>query len=239
MRSDTPTIRPRAVIALGRLGAAAKSAIPALTERAARDHAEPVRAAAIGALEAIAQGSSASVPDLVGRDHLAELLRRHRSEDGRVRASTTWDMAAWGPAADGLVPTLAHQLAHDEHSDARWAAAWALGRTRSGDQAAVRGLGRAALDDPDPDIRAEAVRALGWIGPAAQSAVAEMVEACTDSSALVREESATAIGRIGSTAPEAVTALRGALSDGHEPVRRRAAAALSELGVTSGGSETW
>jgi HEAT repeat protein len=80
----------------------------------------------------------------------------------------------------------------------------------------------------NPDDRRLAAETLGRIGPAAEPAVATLVEALGDPDTAVREAAAVALGRIGPAAAPALQALVKALAD---PVVRRVAAwSLAGLG---------
>ena len=70
-----------------------------------------------------------------------------------------------------------------------------------------------ALQDPDAAVRLEAARAIGKLGPKAQSAVPALVKALGDDDADVRAGAARAIGAIGPAAKSAVPALLEALKD--------------------------
>jgi HEAT repeat protein len=85
-------------------------------------------------------------------------------------------------------------------------------------------------EDPDPDIRAQAARALGLIGQADRAVVDALVEGLGDAGAsLLREEAAIALGRLREEAAEAAPVLRDRLTDPHPLVRGRAEAALVSI----------
>ena len=192
LRSDTAVVRRKAALALGAIGLGPEAAA-ALSERAVRDDDPLVRDAARRSLA----DAGETVAEFVDPATYEELQVRRRHEDGRIRAGTTWRLASWGPAIAELAPSLVRQLLEDDHSDARWAAAWALGRLRSATPDVVAGLAEAAVSDRDPDNRAEAVRALGWLGPGAAAAQPRLEQALRDGYSLVREEAAVALERIG------------------------------------------
>ena len=82
------------------------------------------------------------------------------------------------------------------------------------------------LGDPDPDVRAEAARALGRIRAA--EAVDALIGELREPSSTVRPEAAAALGRIGDK--RAMSALFEALADPSEALQDAAAWALGEIG---------
>ncbi|MBP60684.1 MAG: hypothetical protein CMJ62_04080 [Planctomycetaceae bacterium] len=86
------------------------------------------------------------------------------------------------------------------------------------------------LKDDDGGFRSLAAYALGQLGPAAQDAVPDLIEALQDSSYKVRSSAAYALGRIGPAAQSAVPALISRIGDEQQEVRSSAAAALGEMG---------
>ncbi|MBX7168553.1 MAG: HEAT repeat domain-containing protein [Pirellulales bacterium] len=89
------------------------------------------------------------------------------------------------------------------------AASDALGRIG---EAAIPAL-LEALRDPDPLVRAEAVRALARMGPEAEPALDALIAALQDGDKGVRRAAAGAIGQIGPAAKKAIPALVQALRD--------------------------
>jgi len=108
----------------------------------------------------------------------------------------------------------------------RRAALYGLGYT--GAEAAVDLLlGEAGVQDPDPRLRALAVRALGVLG--FERGLPAVVGALEDPAAEVRWTAASVLGRTG--APGAVEPLLRRLEDAHAQVRRQAALSLGYLGA--------
>src|SRR6476620_2125709 len=98
--------------------------------------------------------------------------------------------------------------------------------------AATEDLAR-AVGDPIPGVRWAASEALASIGPAAQSAVPQLIDALKDEFLYVRICAARALGSIGPKAQSAREALRTAAND--PALRNEAEWALSRIaGVTSG-----
>ena len=82
------------------------------------------------------------------------------------------------------------------------------------------------LDDPDPEVRQEAARALGRIG--SHEAVDALIQRLRDPNSTIRPDAARALGQIGS--PAAVPALIEALSSGSVELEEACAQALGAIG---------
>ena len=82
------------------------------------------------------------------------------------------------------------------------------------------------LNDQRADVRINAARALGEIGPEAKAAVPALIETLKDEEASVRSSAAFALSRIGLAA---VPALSEALKDEDRNVRGSAAVALDQI----------
>ena len=94
----------------------------------------------------------------------------------------------------------------------------------SGHVAATEVIAR--LDDPDPEVRQEAARALGRIG--SHEALDALVQRLRDPNSTIRPDAARALGQIGS--PDAVPALIEALSAGSVELEEACAQALGAIG---------
>jgi len=88
----------------------------------------------------------------------------------------------------------------------------------------------ARLASKDSKVRGAAADALGSIGPAAEVAVAALIEAMKDNNGNVRYFVARALGKIGPRAQAAIPTLMEALRDKDGGVRRSAANALKQIG---------
>ncbi len=153
---------------------------------------------------------------------------------------------ALGPAARPAVPALTAVMRWDD-SSSRISAAIALGEILAASPvspggadplpAAVAALGR-ALGDPHLEVRQQAARALGKIGPAAAGAVPALAAALeledpATSDAAVHGYAAWALGEMGKLALPAVPALRRCYQNDRDPFTRKAAeAALRKLGAS-------
>jgi hypothetical protein len=124
LRDEDPFVRLKAAKALGRMGAAARSAIPAL-KALADDPDEDVRMVAANAIRKIGAG-----PD----PRVAGLVENLGSGDAMVRMQAAKALGQLGPAAREALPAL-RKLKNDPDEDVRMIAASAI-RKIAGDGAA-------------------------------------------------------------------------------------------------------
>ena len=103
---------------------------------------------------------------------------------------------------------------------------------------ALAPLGQAAVSDADPEIRLEAIKSIGRLGPAGAPAAPVLVQASRDRIAFVRRGAVTAIGAVGAATPETLEALMHALVDPDAAVIDNAAHSLLELGAPAVGPLT-
>jgi HEAT repeat protein len=166
----------------------------------------------------------------VQRDALPALIDRLMYEkDGQVRLAVLDAITSLGREAEPAVPALIHTLRTDyggqrleeTHQDYRSALALAaVGKS------AVEGL-RGLLNSRKENVRAEAVMALGRIGPDAGAAVPDLILLLGDKNERVRREVSLACGKIGAAA---VRPLISACSSSDALIR---AAAVESLGHVS------
>jgi len=150
---------------------------------------------------------------------LTALLEAFTSgDDDRAEAAAL----ALGRLGDAALPA-ARDLLSRPNVDARWWATRALGEIGS---AAAISLLIEQCADPDPDVRACAIYALGLSGERAVDAAPTLVQRLADSSMHVGRLAADALARIGSVATPALITL---LKEGTPPVRGRAARALAQI----------
>ncbi len=125
-----------------------------------------------------------------------------KEKDGQVRLAVLDTLAALGHDAASAVPALINTLRTDFggrgeealHQDYRSALALAaVGKP------AVEGL-RGLLKERKVNVRAEAVMALGRIGPDAEPAIRDLVALLGDKNERIRREASLALGRIGTAA---------------------------------------
>ena len=214
--SKLESVRRHAAEALGRIGTASAPAVPKLVTRL-HDEDPVVRIHAALALWQIARHEKA-LPTLVAALH-------------QDAAAASYDAAMalgeLGPDAQPAVADLVQALSHADADTAR-AAALALGRVGTAAIPALKtvlvqsnplrqcraiealeGIGPEtapllieSLADRDPAVRRTAARALGRFGPAAQGAVAPLMQTASDPIEQVRQEAARALRRIGTVAVE-------------------------------------
>ena len=136
-----------------------------------------------------------------------------------VRFTAMDSLIRLGAAA---VESVAAAVAAEGGPVAALEAATRLGDPRFAEPATQR------LDDPDPEVRAWAVRVLGGLGGDAHAAA--VTERLADPAPEVRAAAAVALGRLGHWPSS--TAVAALLTDGDWTVRRNAALALRTLGPT-------
>src|SRR5690606_33926031 len=129
-----------------------------------------------------------------------------------------WRLVEAGSEAVGPLTTV---LAGDANTQARFKAAWALGKI--GDERAVDPLVRALREDEDPSVREWAASALEAIGdPRAVPSLARSL--ATDPSREVRLRSSLARGAFG-----AISAFEDLLREGDLEAKRMAVVGLGRL----------
>lgn len=189
---DVEAARAEARIAaaeqLGRPGAGREAEARAALERLARDAVPAVRRAAVRALGEL--GGSART-----------LAERVADPDARVREVAVIGLASAGTDAhDALRRALT-----SEHAEVRFQAALSYAEIAPDAATAILPL----LDDGDPEVRANAARALGTCQSA--ESVAALRLTLDDRSTRVRHEAALALARRGAAPP--TDALSDALTD--------------------------
>ena len=245
-------VRLQAVRSLGRIGPAAKEAVPTL-KFAVKDPSvasacrlalwhisndagqikelidtlkvkDPlIRSSAIRALGEIGPKARAAMPLLIKGLEEQELF---------VTNATIEALGQMGTAAKAAVPHLAKIVNGEEPINAGNAlmTLGALGRDAKDDVPAIA----RALRHPNKNVRANAISALGQIGPLAKPAVPELVKtlakALTDNDREVRDHITRTLGTIGPEAKVAVPTLIKILEDPDEEARLDAAEALVEIG---------
>lgn len=172
LKSGTEGVVGRAARALGKIGAPAKDAVPALIARIddnkgrSRDDAEVIEA-----LMQIAPRHNEAVPALCA------ILREPPSNPCRIHAVVA--LGKMGAEAKEAVPDLIEMLDEDagKAGPIRFHAATALGQIGTGAKKAVPALVKLLKDKNAGPGRRTVVVALGQIGPAAKSAVAVLKQA--------------------------------------------------------------
>jgi HEAT repeat protein len=248
LQSGDVELRKASAVTLGKLGPAARGAVPALAaslkDGEVRDKAE----------EALVQIGAAAVP---------ELSRALEDPNPEVRGAAAEAVGRIGPPARGAAPALLGLLGLEQPVEVRRAAVGALGNVgadadavaprllpfltdedegvRSGAERSLAKFGagvvprlRAALTGHGAALRREAAGVLGRIGPDAKDAAKELAQALGDKDPAVRRAAAEALGKIGPEAgPDALSALEAALKDADPEVRSQAALALGDVGPSA------
>lgn len=239
-------VRAAAASALAKAGAQAQTASPALVARL-RDPDENVRLRAADALVVIGP-TAASLPQLIrmlegeaapvravaarvvaamgpaGRDAVPSLTAALGEPDDVTRTAAAVALAQIGPEARTAVPALLAVMAAP--GDARFRAVEAVGLIR--DPRAVAALCR-ALGDSNADMRWQAARALGRVGPPARSCAPALLRALDDASSDVRMAAVRALPRLGVPRDQLLPALDRLRKDPNDEVRTEAAQAMKKL----------
>jgi len=211
------TVRHNAVIALGRIGASANSSTASLIAgflmKSLKDTSSHVRNYAADALGRIGPSAKVAVSALI--------VALGDRKVGGVRWHAIHALGSIGPSAKASVSALAEIVRNDAVH--RKYAAESLGNIGSGAAAAVPSLISMLKTSKDREERETVIGTLGKIGPAARSAISELIRAFKMG---LREKAAVALGRIGPAAKPAFSMLLRALNDEEDDVRRAAGRAL-------------
>ena len=179
-----------AVMALGRIGADAKGAVPAIVKQLPGDNPLFQREAHF-ALGAIGPDAAAAVP---------ALIKALNDKEMEVRYSASYALGKLGPAAKPAVSALKANI-KSEDEFLRLASVWALLSIDPTDKGLVETalpLLIAALDDERPLVRREAATALGDLGKQAKSATAALKKTVSvETDPDVKAAAEAALDRIG------------------------------------------
>jgi HEAT repeat protein len=188
-KDRSPKVRAHALWALGSIGAAAKPAVPAMAELL-KDPDAHVRGQVVKAVMAIRPGPQVTVPLCV------KLLD---DPDAAVRARV---LQAIADAGEKAVPGLIEALKNEK------AAYWACVLLREIGPAAKDAVPALAekIKDPRPQIRREAVLALGAMNEAAAAAVPQIAAALTDAHS--RTAATFVLGQLGQIPADAEATVR-------------------------------
>ena len=205
-----PNVRARAVVALSRLGTAAKEV------------AEQLRGAMKDDSPQIAFWAAVAVCRLDPKPDAVAAVAGYLSDPNpSMRLDAVEVIASLGASGKPAAPRLTVALS-DNEEQTRLAAALALWRVEPNPTALSFAVER--LRSPDPQIRSQAALLLGaTFGADAKPAVPELVKRLFDSFSAVRSSAAEALGRIGPAAKDAAPALL-TLLDGDEPAFVQSAA---------------
>jgi HEAT repeat protein len=197
LASSEFAVRRDAAYQLGKMGVAAKPAVPALI-KALQDDDRQVWAFAVAALAEIGPEAREAIPALIA--DLARQSRGGRDRDRRqIMVRSAYALSRIGTEA---VPPLIAAL-ESEDSGARAGAARALGGMGAQAVAAIPAL-RANFGHGDLSVRQEAIDALALIGAAA---VAPVSEALSWNEPLQRTSAALTLAQLGPLAKTSEPAL--------------------------------
>jgi len=250
-------VRWAAADSLGRIGPAAKSAVPAL---AAALEDKEIRSIVADALAGIGPEAKQAVPGLVqivrnekepslrytagvalvridktaagpAAPLLAEALR---NPDGRYRHDAIMLLISIGPAGKEATPVLTEMLLRDKQLYARHMAALALGYGR--DPRSVAPLLEALEKDSESAVRNTALQSIGLLGADATAAVPALEARLKDADVGARIVSAEALWRINKDAKKAVPVLVDALKDKNDYMVGIASGVLGRMGADAKGA---
>jgi HEAT repeat protein len=180
----------------------------------------------VRAARALAEAPAELRPAIISQ--IIPLLKSERENDRFVAAQV---LGEYGPSARVAVPELLPLLKGTQYERNRAAAAKALGQILKDAEPSeevnkvAEALAAKFNEDYDPysDVRREAVRAIGMIGPAARCVIPKLTRALTDykkyseEHQMVRQQAAWACGQMGPAAAEHMDRLISMLhAEGHE-----------------------
>lgn len=261
-RLNDPELRGPALLSLADLNAELlaphlKETVPALLV-ALKEDTNKVRAAAAKILRALPANAGVVLPELfaamkehrgvlqnelfavveringVPEDVLPALLRAIDDEHWAMRRGAATALGAArtkddAPMSPQVVPALVKLLA-DSNVEVRGAA----GRSLRNFPAAALSAIKAALTDPNADLRAGAVAALGFfkLTDEVKALLPDLLQALNDKNPEVRRRAALSLGAFGVAAREAVPALTAMLKDDPN-VQLAAALALEKIAASA------
>lgn len=154
------------------------------------------------------------------------LIEALKESDPHVRIVAVTSLGTMTSRPAEIVPALISML----NGPARLSAIRALSRFRHGASPAIKPLLELFQKDSDVEVRWNAARTLGKMGPVAKETIPQMIVGLEDKEDLIREHAAEALGDIGPEAHAGVPALTHALKDQVMKVRRDAARSLGLIG---------
>lgn len=241
---ESSAVRLKAVRALQDIGPDARDAIPAL-EEATNDKDYQVRQAAADALEDVAltvtvEGETLTREEMELDEEEKDIAvkvfaTRLESKNWITRRNAAYELAEMGSVAAPAVPALIMALSddsdwHDHYNQVRRAAARALGNIGFASRAANPILIE-TLENRDYNVRLEAVKALGKIGPKSSPEVVEALSGALDDPDLeIRREAAAALGSFEECAISSLSLLITAImTDSDKDVRRAAIGSVCRI----------
>ncbi len=220
-RSRDPVFRERVSEVLGKIGPAARTAVPTLIQGLA-DTNSAVREAAASALWQIRSEPTLVVP---------ALMKALSDPSQTVRTEAMGGLAVLGTNARPAIP-LFLQLASDPDENIRSEAMDALRLTRGEPQLVVPVLTN-ALNDSNSFVRGRAAFALSVFGTNARPAIPKLLRMAVETNNTVRDLAVVALAEVGSEPEIVVPALVKALSDPGEWIRANAAEGLGNFSTNA------
>ena len=218
IKTDDESLRRKATVALGHIGAETPAVEPALVD-ALQDGAASVRSAAAQALGKLDPLAESSVQQLVA-------LLKDDEIDVRVAALKGIGLA--GPKAESAVDALTQMFVSPERQ-VRVEAVLALGQIGSGAKPAVPLLIE-LIRDEDQQVVDAVLKSFASLGPNAEEAVAAIVQiVSTPTLASSSESSNPVVEALLQIGPAAVPGLVQALKDQQPAVRTNALKALGKI----------
>jgi HEAT repeat protein len=159
------------------------------------------------------------------------LVKALKDSDETVARQAGRSLRAIGAPTRDDLPLLIEGI-RDANPRVRNYAVEALGKMGAEARSAVPALAQVLkAKETDTELRQQAARTLGQIGPAATAqGVPALSEALKSPEAVVREAAAETLGKFGGQAKAAVPALLATLEDNETTVRRAVLAALAQIG---------
>lgn len=216
-------VRATAAAVLGYHALREPGVMPALLQALQRDESPDVRWAIVHTLSSVAREADADLIKMLEEEAVPVLIETLTDQFGKVRSEAAMTLGYIG--SEAAVPTLVERLV-DRDSDVRQSAAWALRRIGVDPISALL----QALEDEDPAVRADTVRALGIFWSEEEQVIPALTRALEDESSDVRLAAVWVLSEIGPRARQAVPALIRVLEEDEvESVRERAAKALKSI----------
>jgi len=216
-------VRARAARVLGHHALREPGVMPALLQALQRDGSPDVRWAIVNTLSFVAREADADLIAMLEEEAVPVLIETLTDQFHEVRSEAAMTLGYIG--SEAAVPALVERLV-DRDSDVRQSAASALRRIGVDPIAALL----QALEDEDPAVRADTVRALGIFWSEEEQVIPALTRALEDESSDVRLAAVWVLAEIGPRARQAVPALIRILEEDEvESVRERAAKALKSI----------
>jgi len=221
LKDKDESVRLQAAKALGKLGAAAKNAIPALTD-ALKDPDEDVRAVAQKALDAISGAMQTAQ-----KDDVPGLIAQLKDKDEAVRLKAAKALEKLGPAAQEAIPALTAAL-KDKDIEVRTMARKALDAVKGPqfDNPALAAIVK-GLQSKQQAERVKAAEALAKLGKDGKQATPYLLETLVATFPTDRETFLDALEKI---SPEISKPIATIFLDKNDYLRQQAIQELGKLG---------